>query len=157
INKIDKDGANPAKIYEQLAGMNLLVESWGGKYQSQEISAKQGLNVDLLLEKILLEAELLELKANPDREASGTIIEASLDKGRGFVATLLVQNGTLKVGDLLVSGQNFGRVKAMFNERQQRIENVPPASPAVILGLHGAPQAGEKFRAYEAEGGAKET
>jgi len=156
INKIDKDGANPAKIYEQLAGMNLLVESWGGKYQSQEISAKQGLNVDLLLEKILLEAELLELKANPDREASGTIIEASLDKGRGFVATLLVQNGTLKVGDLLVSGQNFGRVKAMFNERQQRIDDVPPASPAVILGLNGAPQAGEKFRVYEDEAEAKE-
>ncbi len=156
VNKIDKDGANPAKIYEQLAGMNLLVESWGGKYQSQEISAKQGLNVDLLLEKILLEAELLELKANPEREASGTIIEASLDKGRGFVATLLVQNGTLKVGDLLVSGQNYGRVKAMFNERQQRIENVPPASPAVILGLNGAPQAGEKFRVYEDEAEAKE-
>jgi len=156
INKIDKDGANPAKIYEQLAGMNLLVESWGGKYQSQEISAKQGLNVDLLLEKILLEAELLELKANPNREASGTIIEASLDKGRGFVATLLVQNGTLKVGDLLVSGQNFGRVKAMFNERQQRIDDVPPASPAVILGLNGAPQAGEKFRVYEDEAEAKE-
>ncbi len=156
VNKIDKDGANPAKIYEQLAGMNLLVESWGGKYQSQEISAKQGLNVDLLLEKILLEAELLELKANPDREASGTIIEASLDKGRGFVATLLVQNGTLKVGDLLVSGQNFGRVKAMFNERQQRIDSVPPASPAVILGLSGAPQAGEKFRVYEEEAEAKE-
>jgi len=156
VNKIDKDGANPAKIYEQLAGMNLLVESWGGKYQSQEISAKQGLNVDLLLEKILLEAELLELKANPDREAAGTIIEASLDKGRGFVATLLVQNGTLKVGDLLVSGQNYGRVKAMFNERQQRIESVPPASPAVILGLNGAPQAGEKFRVYEDEAEAKE-
>ena len=156
INKIDKDGANPAKIYEQLAGMNLLVESWGGKYQSQEISAKQGLNVDLLLEKILLEAELLELKANPNREASGTIIEASLDKGRGFVATLLVQNGTLKVGDLLVSGQHFGRIKAMFNERQQRIDSVPPASPAVILGLNGAPQAGEKFRVYEDEGEAKE-
>jgi translation initiation factor IF-2 len=156
INKIDKDGANPQKIYEQLAAMNLLVESWGGKYQSQEISAKQGLNVDLLLEKILLEAELLELKANPDREASGTIIEASLDKGRGFVATLLVQNGTLKIGDLLVSGQNFGRVKAMFNERQLRIDDVPPAAPAVILGLNGAPQAGEKFRVYEDEAEAKE-
>jgi translation initiation factor IF-2 len=156
INKIDKDGANPAKIYEQLAGMNLLVESWGGKYQSQEISAKQGLNVDLLLEKILLEAELLALKANPNREASGTIIEASLDKGRGYVATLLVQNGTLKVGDLLVSGQHFGRVKAMFNERHQKVENVPPASPAVILGLNGAPQAGEKFRVYLDEAEAKE-
>ncbi len=156
INKIDKDGANSAKIYEQLAGMNLLVESWGGKYQSQEISAKQGLNVDQLLEKILLEAELLNLKANPSREASGTIIEASLDKGRGFVATLLVQNGTLQIGDLVVSGQNFGRVKAMFNERQQRIEGVPPASPAVILGLNGAPQAGEKFRVYDDEAEAKE-
>jgi translation initiation factor IF-2 len=156
VNKIDKDGANPQKIYEQLAGMNLLVESWGGKYQSQEISAKQGLNVDLLLEKILLEAELLSLRANPDREASGTIIEATLDKGRGFVATLLVQNGTLKVGDLLVSGQNFGRVKAMFNERQQKIDLAPPASPAVILGLNGAPQAGEKFRVYEDESDAKE-
>lgn len=156
INKIDKEGANPNKIYEQLAGMNLLVESWGGKYQSQEISAKQGLNVDLLLEKILLEAELLNLRANPNREASGTIIEASLDKGRGYVATLLVQNGTLKVGDLLVSGQHFGRVKAMFNERQQRIEQVPPASPAVILGLNGAPQAGEKFRVYADESEAKE-
>ncbi|MGB8192819.1 MAG: translation initiation factor IF-2 [Chitinophagaceae bacterium] len=156
INKIDKDGANSAKIYEQLAGMNLLVESWGGKYQSQEISAKQGLNVDVLLEKILLEAELLDLKANPNREASGTIIEASLDKGRGYVATLLVQNGTLKVGDLLVSGQNFGRVKALFNERTQKIESVPPASPAVILGLNGAPQAGEKFRVYEDEADAKE-
>ncbi|HEY0677921.1 MAG TPA: translation initiation factor IF-2 [Chitinophagaceae bacterium] len=156
VNKIDKDGANPQKIYEQLAGMNLLVESWGGKYQSQEISAKQGLNVDLLLEKILLEAELLNLTANPEREASGTIIEASLDKGRGYVATLLVQNGTLKVGDLMVSGQNFGRVKAMFNERQQKVESVPPASPAVILGLNGAPQAGEKFRVYEDESEAKE-
>jgi translation initiation factor IF-2 len=156
INKIDKDGANPAKIYEQLAGMNLLVESWGGKYQSQEISAKQGLNVDLLLEKILLEAELLNLRANPNREAAGTIIEASLDKGRGYVATLLVQTGTLKVGDLLVSGQNYGRVKAMFNERQQKADSVPPASPAVILGLNGAPQAGEKFRVYEDEADAKE-
>lgn len=156
INKIDKDGANPQKIYEQLANMNLLVESWGGKYQSQEISAKQGLNVDLLLEKILLEAELLNLRANPGREASGTIIEASLDKGRGYQATLLVQNGSLKVGDLMVSGQHYGRVKAMFNERQQKIEGVPPASPAVILGLNGAPQAGEKFRVYEDEAEAKE-
>ncbi|HYF32794.1 MAG TPA: translation initiation factor IF-2 [Chitinophagaceae bacterium] len=156
INKIDKDGANPQKIYEQLAGMNLLVESWGGKYQSQEISAKQGLNVDLLLEKILLEAELLNLRANPNREASGTIIEASLDKGRGYVATLLVQNGTLKLGDLVVSGQYYGRVKAMFNERQQKMDQAPPASPAVILGLNGAPQAGEKFRVYEDESDAKE-
>ena len=156
INKIDKDGANPTKIYEQLSQMNLLVEEWGGKYQSQELSAKKGLNVDLLLEKILLEAELLDLKANPDREAGGTIIEASLDKGRGYVATLLVQNGTLKQGDLIVSGQYYGRVKAMFNERNQRVDKAPPSTPVQILGLNGAPQAGEKFRVYEDEGEAKE-
>ena len=125
VNKIDKDGANPAKIYEQLSQMNLLVEEWGGKYQSQELSAKSGLNVDLLLEKILLEAEILDLKANPEKEAVGTIIEASLDKGRGYVATVLVQNGTLHQGDLMVSGQHFGRIKAMFNERNLRI-NVAP-------------------------------
>jgi len=156
INKIDKEGANPTKIYEQLSQMNLLVEEWGGKYQSQELSAKKGLNVDLLLEKILLEADLLDLKANPDREASGTIIEASLDKGRGYVATLLVQNGTLKQGDLIVSGQHYGRVKAMFNERNQRVDKAPPSTPVQILGLNGAPQAGEKFRMYEDEGEAKE-
>mgnify|MGYP002651345531 CR=1 FL=1 len=156
INKIDKDGANPQKIYEQLSGMNLLVEEWGGKYQSQEIAAKKGLNIDKLLEKILLEAELLELKANPDREASGTIIEASLDKGRGYVATVLVENGTLRAGDLVVSGQHFGRVKAMFNERNKREEAAGPAAPAVILGLNGAPQAGEKFKVYEDEADAKE-
>ncbi len=156
VNKIDKDGANPQKIYEQLAGMNILVESWGGKFQSQELSAKKGLNVDQLLEKILLEAELLDLKANPEREASGTIIEASLDKGRGYVATLLVQNGTLKQGDLIVSGQHYGRVKAMFNERNQRTEEAPPSTPVVILGLNGAPQAGEKFKVYEDESEAKE-
>jgi translation initiation factor IF-2 len=156
VNKIDKDGANPKKIYEQLAGMNLLVEEWGGKYQSQELSAKKGLNVDLLLEKILLEAELLDLKANPDREASGTIIEASLDKGRGYVATVLVQNGTLQQGDLVVSGQYFGRVKAMFNERNQKSEDAPPSTPVQILGLNGAPQAGEKFKVYEDEAEAKE-
>jgi translation initiation factor IF-2 len=156
VNKIDKDGANPQKIYEQLAGMNILVESWGGKFQSQELSAKKGLNVDQLLEKILLEAELLDLKANPDREASGTIIEASLDKGRGYVATLLVQNGTLKQGDLIVSGQHFGRVKAMFNERNSRTDEAPPSTPVVILGLNGAPQAGEKFKVYEDEAEAKE-
>ncbi len=155
INKIDKDGANPAKIYEQLSQMNLLVEEWGGKYQSQELSAKQGLHIDLLLEKILLEADLLELKANPDREASGTIIEASLDKGRGYVATLLVQNGTLHQGDLIVSGQYYGRVKAMFNERNQRVNTVPPSSPVQILGLNGAPQAGEKFKMYDDEAEAK--
>lgn len=156
INKIDKDGANAKKIYEQLAGMNLLVEEWGGKYQSQELSAKKGLNVDLLLEKILLEAELLELKANPDREATGTIIEATLDKGRGYVATVLVQNGTLKQGDLVVSGQHFGRVKAMFNERNKRVDNAPPSTPVLILGLNGAPQAGEKFKVYTDEAEAKE-
>src|SRR5215212_3986672 len=131
INKVDKEGANPEKIKEQLAGMNILVESWGGKFQSQELSAKQGLNVDLLLEKILLEAELLDLKANPEKEATGTIIEASLDKGRGYVATLLVQNGTLKIGDLVVSGQYYGRVKAMFNERNKKEETAGPSAPAV--------------------------
>ena len=156
INKIDKDGANPQKIYEQLSQMNLLVEEWGGKYQSQEIAAKKGLNIDKLLDKILLEAELLDLKANPDREATGTIIEASLDKGRGYVATVLVENGTLKAGDLVVSGQHYGRVKAMFNERNKREEAAGPAAPAVILGLNGAPQAGEKFKVYEDEAEAKE-
>ncbi len=156
INKIDKDGANPQKIYEQLAGMNLLVEEWGGKFQSQQLSAKKGLNVDNLLEKILLEAELLNLKANPDREASGSIIEATLDKGRGYVATVLVQNGTLKQGDLVVSGQFYGRVKAMFNERNKRMEDAPPSTPALILGLNGAPQAGEKFKVYEDESEAKD-
>ncbi|NNV56503.1 translation initiation factor IF-2 [Limnovirga soli] len=156
VNKIDKDGANPTKIYEQLSQMNLLVEEWGGKYQNQEISAKKGLNVDLLLEKILLEAELLDLKANPDKEAVGTIIEASLDKGRGYVATVLVQNGTLRNGDLIVSGQYFGRVKAMLNERNQRIQEAPPATPVQILGLNGAPQAGEKFKVYVDEAEAKE-
>ncbi|HMK26437.1 MAG TPA: translation initiation factor IF-2 [Chitinophagaceae bacterium] len=156
VNKIDKDGANPQKIYEQLSQMNLLVEEWGGKYQNQEIAAKKGLNIDKLLEKILLEAELLELKANPDREATGTIIEASLDKGRGYVATLLVENGTLKPGDLIVSGQHFGRVKAMFNERNKKEDKAGPSAPAVILGLNGAPQAGEKFKVYEDEAEAKE-
>lgn len=156
INKIDKDGANPEKIKEQLANMNLLVEDWGGKYQSQEISAKKGLNVDLLLEKILLEAELLDLKANPDREASGSVIEASLDKGRGYVATVLVQNGTFHIGDLVVSGQYFGRVKAMFNERNKRVDDAPPSAPVLLLGLNGAPQAGEKFKVYEDESEAKE-
>jgi translation initiation factor IF-2 len=149
INKIDKDGANSQKIYEQLSQMNLLVEEWGGKFQSQEISAKKGLNVDKLLEKILLEA-------NPEREATGTIIEASLDKGRGYVATLLVENGTLHPGDLVVSGQYYGRVKAMFNERNKKEETAGPSAPAVILGLNGAPQAGEKFKVYEDEAEAKE-
>ncbi|MGI8582388.1 MAG: translation initiation factor IF-2, partial [Chitinophagaceae bacterium] len=157
FNKIDKEGANPEKIKEQLSGMNILVESWGGKYQSQEISAKSGLNVDELLDKILLEAELQDLKANPSKGATGTVIEASLDKGRGYVATILVQNGTLRQGDLLVSGQNYGRVKAMFNERNQRTEEAPPATPVLILGLNGAPQAGETFKVYEDESEAKET
>ncbi|MFY8127385.1 MAG: translation initiation factor IF-2 [Chitinophagaceae bacterium] len=156
VNKIDKDGANPQKIYEQLSQMNLLVESWGGKYQSQELSAKQGLHVDELLEKILLEAEMLDLKANPKKESTGTIIEASLDKGRGYVATILVQNGTLRQGDLIVSGQYYGRVKAMFNERNQRVQVAPPSTPVVILGLNGAPQAGEKFKVYSDEAQAKE-
>lgn len=156
VNKIDKEGANPQKIYEQLSQMNLLVEAWGGKYQNQEISAKKGLNVDQLLEKILLEAELLDLKANPNREASGTIIEATLDKGRGYVATVLVENGTLRTGDLVVSGQYYGRVKAMFNERNKKEDVAGPASPALILGLNGAPQAGEKFKVYDDEAEAKE-
>ena len=156
INKIDKDGANPEKIKEQLASMNILVESWGGKYQSQEISARQGLNIDLLLEKILLETDILELKANPDKQASGTIIEATLDKGRGYVATILVQNGTLKVGDMIVSGQHFGKVKAMYDERNQRKEIAPPSTPVLILGLNGAPQAGETFKVFENESDARE-
>ncbi len=156
VNKIDKDGANPQKIYEQLSQMNILVEEWGGKFQSQEISAKKGLNVDKLLEKILLEAELLELKANPEREGTGSIIEASLDKGRGYVATVLVQNGTLEQGDLVVSGQYYGRVKAMFNERNQRADKAGPSTPVQILGLNGAPQAGEKFKVYVEESEAKE-
>jgi translation initiation factor IF-2 len=156
VNKIDKDGANPQKIYEQLSQMNILVEAWGGKFQNQELSAKQGLNVDALLEKVLLESEILDLKANPNREATGTIIEASLDKGRGYVATILVQNGTLRQGDLILSGQFYGRVKAMFNERNQRIDVAPPSTPVVILGLNGAPQAGEKFKVYDDEAEAKE-
>jgi translation initiation factor IF-2 len=156
VNKIDKDGANPQKIYEQLSQMNILVEAWGGKFQNQELSAKQGLNVDSLLEKVLLESEILDLKANPNREATGSVIEASLDKGRGYVATILVQNGTLRQGDLILSGQHYGRVKAMFNERNQRIEVAPPSTPVVILGLNGAPQAGEKFKVYDDEAEAKE-
>ena len=156
VNKIDKDGANPQKIYEQLSQMNILVEAWGGKFQNQELSAKQGLNVDTLLEKVLLESAILDLKANPNREATGSIIEASLDKGRGYVATILVQNGTLRQGDLILSGQFYGRVKAMFNERNQRIEEAPPSTPVVILGLNGAPQAGEKFKVYQDESEAKE-
>ena len=157
INKVDKDGSNPEKIKEQLASMNILVESWGGKFQSQEISAKKGMNIDLLLEKILLETDILELKANPKKQASGTIIEASLDKGRGYVATILVQNGTLHQGDMIVSGQHFGKIKAMYNERNQRIEIAPPSTPLLILGLNGAPQAGETFKVFENEADARET
>lgn len=156
INKIDKEGANPEKIKEQLAQMNILVEDWGGKFQSQEISAKKGLNIDLLLEKIGLEAELLELKANPDRMGTGSVIEASLDKGRGYQATILVQNGTLEQGDMVVCGQYYGKVKAMFNERGQRVQQAGPSTPVQVLGLNGAPQAGEKFKVYEDENEAKE-
>ncbi len=157
LNKMDKEGANPEKIKEQLSAMNILVEDWGGNFQSQEISAKQGLNVDELLDKVLLESDLLELKANPKRAATGTVIEASLDKGKGYVATILVQNGTLKQGDLLVSGQYYGRIKAMFNERNQRVSDAPPSTPVLILGLNGAPQAGETFKVYEDESEAKAT
>ncbi len=151
INKIDKAGANPEKIKEKLAGMNFLVEDWGGKYQSQDISAKSGLNVDLLLEKVLLEAEMLDLKGNPNKRASGTVIESTLDKGRGYVATVLVQNGSLKVGDVLLAGQYYGHVKAMFNERNQKVAIARPAEPVIILGLDGAPQAGDKFNVMENE------
>lgn len=157
LNKMDKESANPEKIKEQLSAMNILVEDWGGKFQSQEISAKKGLHVDDLLDKVLLESDLLELKANPNRSASGTVIEASLDKGRGFVATILVQNGTLHQGDLLVSGQHYGRIKAMFNERNQRVEKALPSTPVLILGLNGAPQAGETFKVFQDESEAKDT
>lgn len=157
INKIDKEGANPEKIKEQLANMNILVEDWGGKFQSQEISAKQGLNIDLLLEKISLEAELLELKANYKRNAIGSVIEASLDKGRGYQATILIQNGTLKQGEMVVCGQYFGKVKAMFNELGQRVTKAGPSDPVQVLGLNGAPQAGEKCKVYEDEAEAKNT
>ncbi|MBO6029928.1 MAG: translation initiation factor IF-2 [Prevotella sp.] len=151
INKIDKPGANPDKIREDLANMNLLVEEWGGKYQCQEISAKKGIGVDELLEKVLLEAEMLDLKANPNRKATGSIIESSLDKGRGYVSTVLVSNGTLKIGDVVIAGTAWGRVKAMFNERNQRIEEAGPAEPAIILGLNGAPTAGDTFHVMETE------
>ena len=151
INKIDKPGANPDKIREDLANMNLLVEDWGGKYQCQEISAKKGIGVDELLEKVLLEAEMLDLKANPNRKATGSIIESSLDKGRGYVSTVLVSNGTLKQGDIVVAGTSYGRIKAMFNERNQRIEQAGPAEPAIILGLNGAPTAGDSFHIMETE------
>ena len=156
INKIDKPGANPDKIREDLANMNLLVEDWGGKYQCQEISAKKGQGVYELLEKVLLEAEMLDLKANPNRKATGSIIESSLDKGRGYVSTVLVSNGTLKIGDVVIAGTAWGRVKAMFNERNQRIEKAGPAEPAIILGLNGAPTAGDSFHVMETEQEARE-
>ena len=156
INKIDKPGANPEKIKEQLAAMNFLVEDWGGKYQSQDISAKKGINVDLLMEKVLLEAEMLDLKANPNRKAVGSVIESSLDKGRGYVATVLVQNGTLKQGDIVLAGTSWGKIKAMFNERGKRIDQVKPAEPALILGLNGAPTAGDTFHVMETEQAARE-
>ncbi len=156
INKIDKPGANPDKIREQLSNMNILVEDWGGKYQCQEISAKKGINVDLLLEKVLLEAEMLELKANPNKRASGAVIESSLDKGRGYLATILVQNGTMRVGDVMLSGCFTGRVKAMFNERGQKVEAAGPSTPVSVLGLNGAPTAGETFNIMADEKEAKD-
>ena len=156
INKIDKPHANPDKIKEELANMNYLVEDWGGKYQSQEISAKKGIGVEELLEKVLLEADLLDLKANPKKRAVGTIIESSLDKGRGYVSTVLVENGTLKTGDIVLAGTHHGRVKAMFNERNQRVEKAGPSEPVLILGLNGAPQAGDTFNVLETEQEARE-
>ncbi len=156
INKIDKPTANPDKIKEALANMNILVEDWGGKYQSQEISAKTGLNISTLLDKVLLEAELLDLKANPKKRASGTIIESSLDKGRGYIATVLVQSGTLHIGDIMLAGYHYGRVKAMFNERGKKIDEAGPSTPVLVLGLNGAPQAGDKFNVMTNEKEAKE-
>jgi translation initiation factor IF-2 len=156
INKIDKPGANPEKIKEELANMNYLVEEWGGKYQSQDISAKNGINIEELLEKVLLEADMLELKANPNKSASGTVIESALDKGRGYVTTILNQNGTLKNGDIILAGSYMGRVKAMFNERNKKIDKAGPATPVLILGLNGAPQAGDNFNIMATEREAKE-
>ena len=156
INKVDKPTANPDKIKEELAAMNYLVEEWGGKYQSQDISAKKGMGVEDLMEKVLLEAEMLDLKANPNRNATGSIIESSLDKGRGYVATVLVSNGTLKVGDIVLAGTSYGRVKAMFNERNQRVKEAGPAEPALILGLNGAPAAGDTFHVVESDQEARE-
>jgi translation initiation factor IF-2 len=156
INKIDKPGANPDKIREALAAMNFLVEDWGGTYQCQEISAKQGLNIDKLLDKVLLQAEFLELKANPDRRATGSVIEAQLDKGKGYICTVLIQNGTLRKGDVILAGPYSGRVKAMYNERDMHIDVVGPSSPVRILGLTGAPQAGDKFNVMEDEREARE-
>ena len=156
INKIDKPTANPNKVKEQLAAMNYLIEEWGGKYQSQDISARDGLNVDLLLEKVLLEAEMLDLKANPNRQASGSVVESTLDKGRGYVATVLVQSGTLHVGDVVLAGMHYGRVKALFNERGQKVKEAGPSVPVQILGLDGAPTAGDQFRVLDTEQEARE-
>jgi len=156
INKIDKPGADPEKIKGELAQMNLLVEDWGGKYQSQDISSKTGENIEQLLEKILLEAEVLDLKANPNRVSIGTVIEASLDKGRGYVTKILVQNGTLNQTDYIVAGEYSGRVKAMFNERGKKVKTAGPSTPVLVLGLSGAPQAGEKFKEFENEGDARQ-
>ncbi|MFO8239826.1 MAG: translation initiation factor IF-2 [Dissulfuribacterales bacterium] len=156
INKIDKSAANPERVKEELANMNYLVEDWGGKYQSQEISAKGGLNIEELLEKVMLEAELLDLKANPTRKASGTIVESTLDKGRGYVATVLVQTGTLRIGDVMLAGAHFGRVKAMYNERNVEIKEAGPSMPALILGVDGAPQAGDKFNIMDSDKEARE-
>jgi translation initiation factor IF-2 len=156
INKIDKPTANPDKIKEALANMNYLVEEWGGKYQSQEISAKTGLNIEVLLDKVLLEAEMLELKANPDKPAIGTVVESSLDKGRGFTATVLVKAGTLRVGDIVLAGSCYGHIKAMYNERGHKVSEVGPATPALLLGLNGAPQAGDKFNVMESDKEAKD-
>ena len=156
INKIDKPHANPEKIKEELSQMNYLVEDWGGKYQSQDISAKKGIGVDQLMEKVLLEAEMLDLKANPNRNAVGSIIESSLDKGRGYVATVLVQNGTLKVGDVVLAGTHYGKIRAMFNERNQRVKEAGPSTPVLVLGLNGAPTAGDTFNVMDTEQEARE-
>jgi translation initiation factor IF-2 len=156
INKIDKANANPNKIKEQLANMNLLVEEWGGKYQSQDISAKMGTGVDDLLEKVLLESEVLELKANAKKRALGTVIEASLDKGRGYVATIMVQAGSLSIGDIMLAGSHYGRVKAMFDHKGKKLKEAGPSTPVQVLGLSGAPQAGDTFKVYESEREARE-
>ncbi|MFM7387658.1 MAG: translation initiation factor IF-2, partial [Bacteroidota bacterium] len=155
INKIDKAGANPERIREQLSQMNILVEDWGGKYQCQEISAKQGLNIDKLLEKVLLEAEMLELKANPNKNAVGTVIESSLDKGKGYVTNMLVQAGTMRVGDVILVGRHYGRVRAMHDEHGLALKEAGPATPVAILGISGAPSAGDKFRVMDDEREAK--
>jgi len=156
INKIDKIGADPDKVKRSLAEMNFLVEDWGGKYQSEDISAKKGVNVKELLEKVFLEAEMLDLKANPNKKASGSVIESSLDKGRGYVATVIVENGTLKQGDVVIAGTNHGRIKAMFNERGQHVKKAAPSEPVLILGLNGAPQAGDNFYVLDSEQEARE-